>query len=267
MLYKRLTVFVAVLVLLTISCTDNPATISEKPPQLPPVNSMEMDFSNFQHKQKSTGANNLSTDNFTRASGAALLMKGIVGLNLAIPKLLLKAAQNADAQLNDASKWEWNYSKTSDSNTYSVRLVASRNGNDKVNWEFYVTSTNLGLEDQLFFSGTTNTDGTSGIWTYYSLQNTNSQEVVSQINWTVNGSNDVSLKLEVKSDRNNHQGDFIEYTFDGTLKTATYYDASSGETTKIQINVNTHAGYISSPNYNSGEKACWDSNYQDTTCS
>lgn len=268
MCYKKLSVFAVGLLLLTISsCTDNPSKISEKPPQLPPANSMQMDFSNFQNNQKSESAATLSTNNFTKAAGAAMLMKGVVELNLAIPRILLKAAQNANSQLNDSGKWEWKFSKNADGNTFSVRLVASRTDNNKVNWDFYVSSSNLGLNDQLFFSGTTSADGSSGIWTYYSLKNANSQEAVSQINWTVNGDNDISLKLEVKSDRNNNQGDYIEYSFDGTLKTATYYDASSDETTKMQINVNTHAGYIITPNYNNGDKACWDKDFQDTTCS
>lgn len=252
--------------LLAVSCTDNPSTIDNKPPKLPTAESMNMDFSTFQNNQKSASAEFQSTDNFGHAVGAALIMKGIVELNLAIPKALLMAASNADAELNNNEKWEWSYSKTTDNNTFEVRLVASRDGGGAVTWDCYVTNSQLGLDDQLFFSGTTNADGTEGVWTYYNLLNTDAREEVSQTNWTVNGEDDVSLKLEVTSDRNNNSGDYIEYSFDGTLKTGTYYDASSDETTEIQINVDTNVGYFISPNYNEGMQSCWDASFQDIAC-
>lgn len=252
---------------LMVSCTDNPATIGGNPPSLPPASSMNMDFSTFQNNQKTGGATTQTTDNFGHAVTAALIMKTVVDVNLAIPKVLLTAAANADAQLNENEKWEWSYSKTADGNSYSVRLVASRNSDNSIDWDCYVTNTELNLSDQLFFSGTTSSDATEGTWTYYNLQNTSSQEEVSQIKWTVNGENNVSLKLEVTSDRNDHQGDYIKYTFDGTIKTATYYDASADETTEIQLNTDSHVGYFISPNYNGGMQSCWNDSFQDISCS
>ncbi|HKK46064.1 MAG TPA: hypothetical protein VJ964_11125 [Balneolaceae bacterium] len=270
MFKKKLVLFVYSLIgllFLTVSCTDNPPTIGDTPPELPPSSSMNMDFSGFQNNQKINNTETQSSNNFGHAVAAAIIMKAVVDANLVIPKILLTAAANSDAQLNDNDKWEWSYSKTADGNTYSVRLVASRDGSGTITWDCYVTNSNLNLNDQLFFSGTTNSDATEGTWTYYNLQNTGSQEEVSQINWTVNGQDNVNLKLQVTSDRNDNKGDYIKYTFDGTLKTATYYDASTDETTEIQINVDTHIGYFISPNYNNGMQSCWDNSFQDTACS
>ena len=77
---------------------------------------------------------------------------------------------------------------------------------------------------------------------------------------------DVQLRLEVTSDRNGNQGDYIDYTYQDSLKTAIYYDNSENEQTKIQFNVDTKAGYIISPDFNNGNKACWDENLQDVAC-
>lgn len=83
----------------------------------------------------------------------------------------------------------------------------------------------------------------------------------------VNGENDVELRLEVTSDRNDHQGDYLEYTFDGTLKTAVYYDNSEDEETRLQLNVDSNEGFIIAPDYNNGNKACWNGEFQDVACS
>lgn len=253
--------------LLVISCKDNPSSVSEEPPEVPSATTMEMDLSEFESQQKSNQAQTQSNDNFSRAVGTAIIMKAVVDFNLAIPKALLTAAANADAELNEDEKWEWDFSKQAGDTTYAVRLVAERESEDSVNWSFYVTNSEAGLDDQLFFSGTTNADGTEGTWMYYNLQNTDSQEQVSQIEWSVNGEDDVELRLEVTSDRNNHQGDYLDYSFDGTLKTAVYYDNSEDQETRLQINVDSKVGFITAPDYNNGDQACWDGNYQDVSCS
>lgn len=248
------------------SCDDDPSSVNDEPPQLPPVESLEVDFSNFENQQKQTQPQIESSDNFHRAVTTAVIMKAAVEFNLAIPRALLTAARNADAELNEDEQWEWNFSKSTDGKTFGVRLVGSHEGENTVNWQFFVTNSQLGLNDHLFFSGTTNSDGTEGVWTYYSLQDTESQEEVSRIEWTVNSEEDVQLRLEVISDRSGNHGDFIDYTFDGTLKTAIYYDSSEDQETTIQINVDNKAGYIIAPGYNNGNKACWNENFQDITC-
>lgn len=141
-----------------------------------------------------------------------------------------------------------------------------RAGNDDVNWQFFVTNSELSIEDRLFFDGTTNADGSQGTWTYYDLSN-ESNESVSEIQWAVTGEEEVSLRLDVVSDRFDNQGDYIDYTFDGTVKNAVYYNAGNDETTELQWNVETKAGYLIAPNFNNGEQACWDENFDNASCS
>ena len=252
---------------LIVSCKDDPSSVTEEPPTVPPATSMEISFSALESNKEMNRAKQKSAENFTRAALTALVMKGIVELNLVIPRTLLAAANNTEAALNQNEEWEWSFSKTARDTTYEVRLLASRTEQDSVDWSFYITNPNLDLDEQLFFDGTTNTEGTSGVWGYYSLQNTSSQEQVSRLNWTVNASDDIELRLEVISDRYDNQGDYIDYMYKDSLKTAVYYDRSDDQQTEIQFNVNTRAGYIIAPNYNNGEKACWDENLQNIPCS
>lgn len=150
---------------------------------------------------------------------------------------------------------------------FGVRLVASRNGDISVNWNFHVTNSELRLSDLLFFSGTTSADGREGMWVYYDLQSPDNQQEVSEISWSVTGDEEVSLRLDVASDRNGNEGDYLEYTFDDSVKNAVYYNADEDETTEIEWNVETKVGFIISPDYNNGQKACWDADFRNIACS
>lgn len=245
------------------SCSDDPASFSsDEPPQLPPTESMNVDFTMFDENQQPKSSSNT---NFAQAAVRALVMKAVVDLNLAIPRALLDAASESEAEFNEEGEWVWSYSHSSGEDSYEVRLTASRGDGDVVNWQFNVTNTTLGIEDKLFFTGTTEAGGSQGTWTYYALQG-ETNEAVSTINWSVNGEDDVSLRLEVVSDRFDNQGDYIEYAFDGTVKNAIYFDAGEDQTTELNWDVDTKAGYLIAPNYNNGEKACWDESFDNISC-
>ncbi|HEX6981763.1 MAG TPA: hypothetical protein VF181_03285 [Balneolaceae bacterium] len=249
------------------SCGDNPSSVDENPPELPSVQTMSMDFSTFESSSSQKVKSQAATDNFNRAAFTASIMKLVVDVNLAIPRTLLAAAANSDAELVEGGKWEWNYSKTANDNTYGVRLVAARENEETIDWEFYITNSEMGLDNRLFFRGTTIAKAIQGSWSYYSLQSNEADVHVSETTWTVNGENDKHLKLEVISNRNDRQGDYIEYDFDGTTKKAVYYNAGEDATTTIQWHIETKTGFIIAPDYNNGEKACWDENFQDIACS
>jgi hypothetical protein len=134
---------------------------------------------------------------------------------------------------------------------------------EEVTWNFYVTNSELGYDNQLFFTGTSDFDATSGSWTYFDLE---SGREVSAVTWQRTES-ETSVFLEVKSDRNDNLGDSISYEFDGTVKTIVFVDVSEDETTTISYNTETRTGFIISPNYNEGAKSCWDENLNNTTCS
>lgn len=249
-----------------VSCSDNSTSVSDGPPPLPPEHSMQMDFSTFDSQNRAKYATTEEVSHFAQAVIRAIVLKTVVDFNLALPRALLSAAVQSDAQLTEGEDWEWTFNKSAKGEDYGVRLVASNDGEGTIHWSFNVTNSQLGLNDQLFFSGRSNLEGTEGTWFYYDLQNPESEEV-SEITWAVNGGEDIALRFEVLSDRNDRIGDYIEYTFDGSFKTTVYYDASENTETELQWNTDTNAGYIIAPDYNDGQKACWDENLQDITCS
>lgn len=253
--------------LLMISCQDSTNSLNEQPPQLPPVESMNMDFSAF---DEDTGANltaeNESYTHFLNASIRAMVMKAVVNSNLAIPKALLNAAENVEPELTDDGEWTWSYSNDANGNSFEVELVATSGNNGTVLWQMYVTNSALDIDDVLFFEGDVETDGSAGSWTYYALFGEEAGSAVSQTTWNAVSEDQIDLRLEVLTDRNNNLGDYIEYSFNSPVKIATYYNAGEDQTTKIEWNSESYEGYFIAPNYNNGEQACWDSNFQNVEC-
>jgi len=253
--------------LLLTSCNDNPSSFSDTPPQLPASSSMQMEFSSFDFNRKATGGQVQTVNNYAKAVGVAVTLNNIVKLNLAIPHALYTAAEEIEPEFTDDGNWEWSYSHTAGGESYSVLLKASRTSSSSVNWDFYVSNSQLGLSQQLFFSGQSNVDGTEGTWNYYSLDDASSEAALSTVEWQVDQNEDKELQLEVLDGNSDYQGDYIEYSYDGTIKQITYFDSSESSSTELQINTETQAGYLKAPNYNEGEKACWNENRQDTPCS
>lgn len=264
---QLISIFALIATLTLSSCSDNATSAGDNPPPVPPEQSMAMNFSGFESQNNGKLARVQAATNFVQAAVRAAVLKGIVDINLAIPRVFLAAAANSEARLNEEGQWEWNYNKTEQGNAYGVRLVATSSGSGTVNWQFYVTNSELGLTNKLFFSGTSNVSGTEGSWTYYNLQNSGSGEAVSKIRWSLDGENNVDLRLDVLAQQSEYAGDYIEYSFDGTAKTAVHHDAAENKNITLYWNVNTHAGYLIAPNYNGGDKACWNGNLQDISCS
>ncbi|MBO6525309.1 MAG: hypothetical protein JJ971_15885 [Balneolaceae bacterium] len=225
---------------------------------------MSADFSEMENAENNKAKTVAAGSNFNTALVASGIAKIILEANLTIPKVLLNAAQQNDPDEIASSEWEWSYSTTAQGNSYGVRLTAATNSNSDVNWKFYVTNSavNPPLSNALFFEGNSDFNATSGSWIYYDLS---TGDDVSMITWT-KSENSASIDFEVTSGRNDNLGDTIKYNFDGTTKTLVYLDASSGEETTISFNTETKVGFIIAPNYNSGTKACWNENLENTAC-
>lgn len=268
--YYFLPILLLAATFLLLSCQDSTNSLDEQPPQLPSAESMNMDFTVFD-EDSGTNSTNITADNesyshFFNAAIRAMVMKGIVNTNLAIPKTLLKAAENVEPELTDNGEWTWSYTSGANDNNFEIRLVATSDSDDLVNWQMYVTNSALNIENALFFEGEVTENGSTGNWTYYALLGDEAGKEVSQTTWSIENEDQIDLRLEVLTNRNGNLGDYIDYSFNPPVKQATYYNSGEDQTTEIEWNSETFEGYIIAPNYNNGEQACWNSNFQDIEC-
>lgn len=263
----RLIAFGLLAVIVTASCAGTPSTSGEYPPPLPPVQSVQMEVADLPKDVAYSKADTqVTVENYNRASDLTFSLAEDISSHLVVPETLFTAAFNAQPQFNENNQWEWNYEKVVGGQEFPIRLLASRVEENKVEWDFYIINSQLGMEDQLLISGRANTDGTNGSWTFY-LRNGNDREESAQLEWSVNEAGDIQKRLEFKSNRNGNKGNYIEYTFDGVRKTMIYYDASADQSIEVQRNLESNIGYVFSPDYNQGQQACWDKNYEDVLCS
>lgn len=264
--------FLITLLLFSGCSDDNPASPEETgPPELPPVSSMQMDASIFNQPGADKQLQGNSTNsNFNNAFLRAAFVKLIIDSRLIYPRALLQLADDVEPELNEDGEWIWSYSSQHNEETFGVRLVANSK-DDGIYWAFYLSSSILGFENELLFDGITKNDGKQGTWYYYSFFDSNNQdadEALSKIEWLIESEDNISLTLTVISENGlGTKGDRIEYTQEGVIKTLDIYRAESDDTIIISWNADTKAGYIIAPDYNSGEKACWNSNFENTPCS
>ncbi len=266
MMLKRLLLF-TVTCLLFVSCSDDPSTFTDEPPELPPVTSMDVNMSTLTGSTHAKSATTQSNDHYIQAVFRAGIIKKVIDTNLLTPKNLLMAAGDTVAQLNDKQQWEWNYSYTANTGDFAVRLVAERVASSIVNWSFFVTADHLELENHLLFGGTTKNGGQQGTWTHNSLQDPENAQQLSEINWSIPEEEQVELRLDIFSDRSVAAGSYIDYSVDGADKSVEYYDAGEDTITIIAWNADTKAGSVIAPDINSGEKACWDEQQENVSCS
>ena len=247
---------------LFVSCNDtNSTNPDEIKPTLPPTQSMTIDLSEFDNSNGKAK----SESNFNAAVFRAGVAKLIIDANLAIPKTLIGAAQNANSETVAEGEYQWRYNADNGEDDFSVLLTAQVDSEDEVEWNFFVTTsaTNPPLNNFLLFSGESEFDGTEGEWRYFDAQES---EAVSEIEWDIDNDGSIELSFLVLSDRNGNEGASIDYEFNGTTKSLVYVDGSNGDTTTIEFNTETKAGFIISPNYNEGVKACWDETFADVAC-
>lgn len=258
--WKPLTAIILIMAVF-VSCSDTNNS-TEITPEIPSSQTMTIDLSDF---NSNSNPKLKAGSNFNAAIFRAGVAKLIVDANLIIPKVLITAAQNKDPEVVAEGEYQWMYTAENEDKDFSVLLTADVDSEDNVEWNFFVTSsaTDPPLNNFLLFSGEAEFDGTEGEWTYFDTQE---EGPVSEIEWDIDNDGSIDLDFSVLSDRNGNSGSEIDYDFDGRIKTIKYMDGSNGNTTTIEFNTDTNAGFIISPSYNEGVKSCWDENLEDTPC-
>ena len=139
--------------------------------QLPPYESMAVDFSDFLDDSSNSGKLNSTT---AKVGGNWLYPRLVVGIwntalftNLAVPVASFKGAFAHKAELIGENTWQWSYTVDGFASKYTAILTGELTS-DKVVWKMYVTKDGVGaFKDFLWFSGVSDLDGNSGEWALY----------------------------------------------------------------------------------------------------
>ena len=253
-------------------CNSSSTNVEENPPTLPPSVVMEPDFTLFTDNNPSVNQsleiNNTENpySHFLNASTRALLLNGTIKANLFLPASILAAAEAVEPVLNDDDQWEWNYSVTGNSETFSVSLVAEELDSGEINWSAFISNSLVNLDNDLIFEGVSSLNNSSGTWTVYRLAGFSISEPRILLDWNFDSETQYSVELEFLRERGFPPVQSINSEREGSEKRTVSRLENGDIHSDINWNTNTKEGSILSTNYNGGVLACWDGTLRNVEC-
>lgn len=224
----------------------------EPAPEIPSAESMKVDLDFF-----AGTAPGKAGSHFGVAATTATLVSATTILVLSAPRLaFLIAINDTPARIGDGV-WEWVHDFPNGVDRY--RLRGSTDGDDVV-WEFHLTSAEL--DDVLWFNGRSTRGAAEGYWEFHAF-NEKGNPIAGRVDYDFVGA-DRTLDLTALLGAN--AGDTLTFTVSGDDRAIDFFDASTSNTADIRWNIQTMSGSIQSPNYNGGERGCWDENRSNTDC-
>ena len=258
-LYKILTITLA-LICIGTSCSKEVKTDPGNPPEIPSVESMVMDFSNFQGDASGRTATAL---NWTQAAVTVGVWNVVIGVTLVVPVAAFSATIHQTPSYDgDNQVWVWKSDYNVGGTTYTAELTGALISNG-VEWNMYISKEN-GFQHFLWYSGQMDTGGTSGYWELYDNPDNNSKFL--RIDWKKEGEGIGSIKYTNVAEGTDNNGSYIEYGKNTNTDFNTFYNlysAPDDSSIKIEWNDTTKAGRIQ---INDGDYKCWDESLQDITC-
>lgn len=243
------------------SCEKDP-----DPMELPPAESLVIDFDMFPSNDKKSADEELAYINWFYSAASIVVWNTVVAANVAIPTVAYASAFNHEPVYLGDETWEWSYSVTVNQRTIVARLVGARIDNETFSMEMYLSETG-NFEDFKWFEGVIRYDHSEADWTlshgpenpvqYLDISYRKDSEAdAADIRYTV---------IEPTSDLYNS---YIEFGVDSAMDFDAYYTISKGDTaTSIEWSTETNAGRVKSQQqYGDNVWHCWDTQLRDVDC-
>lgn len=260
--------------LLAFGCSDdgsvNPPVAQA--PDLPPMSSFMIDFSDFQESAESPALPDELVDfqpgmNWFQSFVRASFWNTIIAANLAIPAAAFGESFKHEPVMLGDSSWQWSYSVTVLDTVYTCRL----NGkllDDEVLWNMYVTQVG-GYTDYLWYSGNHDVEVTEGTWTVNCHPDDAGPFI--GIVWhrnPVDGTGDIKYTYIVPG--HSWNGRYISHgstTDTGYDRFYHIYDNIEENLAEIEWNYSTKAGRVRDQVwYHDADWHCWNESLEDIDC-
>jgi hypothetical protein len=265
----------AILNLMLVSCERQQ---KDTPPELPPYESMVIDFSKFTVQEKDAIADLKSTcdttmNNYQFAAFNVGLFSIIITVTLVVPVAAFYHSFSVEPVFLGDATWQWSCNYNVIGGTYSARLTGQVRASD-VKWEMYISKAGIGGFDEFkWYEGTSNLDGTGGQW----VLNHSAQfpEPMLQIDWERTGTEVGEVTYTDVRELNNNRtpnanyGSYIEAGRTDADRDA-YYNIhleSNGYDVFIEWSTTEYYGRVmAETSYLGPGWHCWDSYGYDIEC-
>ncbi|MBN1950703.1 MAG: hypothetical protein JW801_05840 [Bacteroidales bacterium] len=257
---------VLTLVLSFVSC-EKPG--KKTPPELPPYESMAIDFSDFNGAKAAVEGNYVEEGIWSNYQWAALnvgVFNLILTVNLVVPVASFSTALHQQPVYLEDATWQWSFTVEGFASAYTARLTGQV-FNDYTEWKMYIAKAGVGGFDEfMWYSGTSQNDGNSGQWILH--HSATFQEPLLQIDWEKNGEEMGRIKYTLVRELNDFRaadpayGSYIEAGRTDAELDAYYniYLAEFDRNVDIEWSTTNYNGHIADLTYFYDEAwHCWDS--------
>ena len=244
------------MILFTVtSCDKEPV---EYRPELPPVESLVMDFSDFSTPPAGSKSSELSYVNFVYSYTTLSFWNASAVLVSALPVAAYTHALSLTPEYLGDHTWEWSFEFQHNSITYEATLTGMRLNNEEFSMEMVIGPASNPEEGVKWFDGVIRYDHTSADWTLYK----EGSIAVLEIAWNMDYETDeADLTYTYTEPDQEETGSYIMWEYrPGEAYDAAYTISMSAGMILIEWNVSTIEGRVKAPAYFEDEAwHCWDS--------
>ena len=246
----------------TVSCDKEP--VADRP-DLPPLESLVMDFSDFNEQPRGKKGTDASYENFLHSYLTVFFWNVASTVTLALPVAAYGVALQQDPEYVGDHTWEWSFDFPLNSLNYTATLTGARISNEEFSMKMVIAlaaAPNLGVK---WFDGVVRYDHTHATWNLYKDGTVKVLEAV----WNKDfETEEADLKYTYVEPEQDETGSYIMLAY----TPEEFYDAAytiqlAAGMTNIEWNTVTIEGRVMDPvKFGDSDWHCWDANAMDKIC-
>jgi hypothetical protein len=230
----------------------------EDPPELPPIESMLMDFSVFEEEPGQAKGTQETYWNFIYSAATVTIVSAAVQVYSVLPvAAYAKALQQSPVYMCD-HVWEWSFDFMLNNLQYSATLTGERISNEEFSMEMVIGLTAVPSSSVKWFDGEIRYDHTHAIWTFYEEGSIPALEV----EWNKDFETEAAdLTYTIVKTGHPEVDSYISYTYiPGAEYDASFEISVTAGITEIEWNTATLKGRVMSvAHFQDDAWHCWDS--------
>ncbi len=237
----------------SVSCDREPV---EGRPDLPPMESLVMDFSAFDQQPGGMKGSIFTYENFLHAYFSVMFWNVASTATLAVPVAAYAHALNQDAVYLGDNTWEWSFGFSLQGASYEATLTGARLNNEEFSMEMVISMAGSPGQSMKWFDGVVRYDHTHASWNLYGEQGVKLLEA----EWNKDFETEASeLTYTYVEPGQEETGSFISYSsHPGEVYDASYTISLTGGEVLIEWNTTTLEGRVKdSSSFGDSEWHCW----------
>jgi hypothetical protein len=204
-----------------------------------------------------------SKSNFINAYVRVVVVNALTRLVLTPPVAAFAVALHTIPSLQPDGSWLWVYTYVNGAEEAQIRLRGQVVA-DRVDWELRVSSNahEPPFENVLWFEGSTRRNGDEGHWIFHDPEIAGNP-AVGELTWGDDASGEY---LTLACVHGTDAGDSLTYRHAAPDCAIIFRDGATSQDWDIRWNEQDGTGSLMVPDYNGGQRACWDERQDDVVC-